>query len=355
MKYNFSAGPSILPKQVLDNIAAGIINIEGSELSILELSHRGPIIQKVRNEAVSLIKELCHLPDDYHVLYLQGGATTQFAMIPQNFLSVNEKAAYIDTGVWSQKATKAASYYGKDVTVASSADEDYSYIPELGGISDNVRYLHFTSNNTIYGSQYTNYPLIDVPIVVDMSSDILSRSIDYSKFDLIYAGAQKNIGPAGATIVIIKDSFLKSITKELPSIYDYRAHVKGDSMLNTPPVFAMYGCMLNLQWLKEQGGAEAIGQKNKEKADTLYSALDRSDLFVTKVRKDSRSQMNVTFSITVPELEEEFLNFAASEGVVGIKGHRLTKGFRASLYNALPLSSVKVLVQVVQHFEQKHG
>jgi phosphoserine aminotransferase len=367
--HNFNPGPAILPRSVLDIASKAIIDYNGSGMSVLEISHRDILFGQIIESAQQLVREIYQLNSDYEILFMQGGASTQFALVPMNFLDQHESAAYIDTGIWSSKAIKEAMLFGNVKVVASSKDKNYSYIPKEISVPDDSRYLHITSNNTVYGSQFHFYPETSVPIVADMSSDIFSREIDAKKFDLIYAGAQKNAGTAGTTLVIIKKDFLKTIRKKIPSIFDYRVWAEHQSLYNTPAVFAVYVCYLTLRWLQEQGGLKVIEARNRAKAALLYEAIDQSNLFTGNVVKEDRSMMNVTFSfnreyiqkikLSNPRadeiyLEHEFLNFARANGIVGIKGHRLSGGFRASLYNALPIESVRVLIEVMRAFERKY-
>lgn len=352
-KHNFGAGPGILPQQVLKQAAQGVLNFNHSGLSILEISHRSKAFIEVIETAKELVRELLEVPQGYSVLFLSGGASTQFTMAPQNFLK--NKAAYLETGVWAAKAIKEAQLFGTTEVIASGADKNFTYIPEGYTIPADADYLHITSNNTIYGTQMKSFPVTPVPVVCDMSSDIFSRKIDVSKFALIYAGAQKNMGPAGTTCVIIHDDMIKRQVRKLPSMMNYKTHVENGSMFNTPPVYAIYIVMLTLKWLKQNGGVNAISKLNEEKAALLYSEIDRNILFTGSVETKDRSLMNVCFTSKSTELETEFLNLANNEGIVGIKGHRLSGGFRASLYNALPVESVKVLIEVMQHFENKKG
>jgi phosphoserine aminotransferase len=293
------------------------------------------------------------LEDDFEVLYLHGGATTQFMQVPMNLLNSDDTASYIDTGVWSNKAIKEAKQYGFVDIAASSKESNYNHIPKQYSISPKSAYLHITTNNTIYGTQFQQIPDTDVPLVADMSSDILSRQLDFNKFTLIYAGAQKNMGAAGTTLVIVRKSALGKVNRKIPTILDYRNHIENGSMLNTPPVFSIYISMLTLRWLKEQGGAAAMQQLNEKKAALLYEEIDQNPLFRGTVVKEDRSRMNVTFIMDKPEMEDEFLKFCKKEDIVGIKGHRLVGGFRASLYNALPYESVEVLVEAMKYFSLK--
>jgi len=351
--HNFNAGPSILPNEVLYKASKALIDFEGSGMSILEIGHRTPLFQAVLDEARALVKELMQLDDDFEVLYLHGGASTQFMQIPMNLLENDSTASYIDTGVWSNKAIKEAKLYGFVDIAASSKDSSYNHIPKQFNISPKSSYLHITTNNTIYGTQWHKIPETTVPLVADMSSDILSRPMDFNKFSLIYAGAQKNMGAAGTTLVAVRKSILGKVSRKIPTILDYRNHIENGSMLNTPPVFAIYISMLTLRWLKDQGGAAAMEKQNEKKAALLYSEIDQNPLFRGTVQKEDRSRMNVSFIMDKPELEDEFLKFCKKEDIVGIKGHRLVGGFRASLYNALPYESVEVLVEAMKYFSLK--
>lgn len=349
--HNFGAGPCILPQEVFTKAAAAVLDLDGSGLSILEISHRSAAFDKIILNAQNLVKELLEVPDGYKILFLQGGASLQFSMIPMNFLPEDGSAAYLDTGVWSSKAIQEAQLFGNVKVVASSKGRNYGYIPEGFEVPADTAYFHITTNNTIYGTEIFEDYDIDVPLVADMSSDIFSRKIDVSKYDLIYAGAQKNMGPAGATLVIIKDSFLEKKVRKVPSMLDYQIHAKNDSLYNTPPVYPIYVSMLNLEWLKAMGGVEAMEAINIQKADLLYQEIDRHPLFTGNVEKPFRSRMNVTFSATTEDVEKRFLAVCKEKGIHGIKGHRLSGGFRASIYNALPLSSVESLVQTMKDFE----
>ena len=350
MVHNFNAGPSILPKEVFEQASASILNFNNTGLSILELGHRTSIFQEVMEEARALIKELMLLDDDHEVLFLHGGASTQFMQVPMNLLDDKETAAFTDTGVWSTKAIKEAKLFGKVEVVCSSKDSNFTFIPKDFAVPNDAKYLHITTNNTIYGTQWQKIPKTSNSLVADMSSDILSRVLDFNSFDLIYAGAQKNIGAAGVNVVIVNKNILGKVKRAIPTIMDYRNHIKEGSMLNTPPVFAVYVCMLTLRWLKAQGGVAAIEKINNAKAALLYAAIDENPLFTGTVNKEDRSKMNVCFVMNDPSLEGSFLQFTKEQGIVGIKGHRLVGGFRASLYNALPLSSVEVLAQLMKEF-----
>lgn len=354
MIHNFNAGPSILPKTVFEQASQAVLNYNNTGLSILEIGHRTPTFQAVMDEARSLLKELMWLDDNHEVLFLHGGASTQFMQVPMNLLDEKETAAYSDTGVWSSKAIKEAKLFGKVEVVCSSRESNYTFIPKDFAIPNDCKYFHITTNNTIYGSQWQSIPYNSVLLVADMSSDILSRRLDFNKFDLIYAGAQKNIGAAGVNVVIVSKNILGKVKRQIPTIMDYRNHIAEGSMLNTPPVFAVYVCLLTLRWLKDQGGVDAIEKINNEKASLLYNEIDRNNLFKGTVEKEDRSKMNVCFIMNDASLEENFLAFAKQKNIVGIKGHRLTGGFRASLYNALPVSSVQNLVDVMKEYESLH-
>ncbi len=352
MVHNFNAGPSILPKEVFEQAAAAVLNFNDSGLSILELGHRTPEFSAVMEEARSLVRELMQLDDQHEVLFLHGGASTQFMQVPMNLLDAKDTAAYADTGVWSSKAIKEAKLFGKVDIVCSSKEKNYKCIPNDFAVPNDARYFHITTNNTIYGTQWQSIPKTSNSLIADMSSDILSRQLDFNAFDLIYAGAQKNMGPAGVNLVVVNKNILGKIKRPIPTIMDYRNHINECSMLNTPPVFAVYVCMLTLRWLKALGGVAAIEKKNIEKADLLYDEIDRNELFTGTVNKADRSKMNVCFVMNDPMLEKDFLDHAKAQGIVGIKGHRLSGGFRASLYNALPISSVQVLVDAMKTFKK---
>lgn len=351
--HNFNAGPSVLPNEVLYKASKALIDFEGSGMSILEIGHRTPLFQAVMDEARNLVRELMQLEDDFEVLYLHGGATQQFLQVPMNLLESDGTASYIDTGVWSNKAIKEAKQFGFVDVAGSSKESNYNYIPKQFNVSPKSTYLHITTNNTIYGTQWQQIPQVDVPLIGDMSSDILSRQMDFNKFSLIYAGVQKNMGAAGATMVAVRKSILGKVTRKIPTILDYRNHVENGSMLNTPPVFSVYISMLTLRWLKDQGGAAAMEKLNEKKAALLYDEIDQNPLFRGTVAKEDRSRMNVCFIMDKPELEDEFLKFTKKEDIVGIKGHRSVGGFRASLYNALPYESVEVLVEAMKYFSLK--
>lgn len=354
MKHNFGAGPCILPQEVFQEASKAVLDFNNTGLSILEISHRSKEFEEVVKETESLVRELLHVPENYSVLFLQGGASQQFAMVPMNLLPEGGKAAYLDTGVWATKAAKEAKNFGEVVTVASSKDSNYTYIPKDFEIPLDAAYFHFTSNNTIYGTEVFATPSTTVPKVVDMSSDILSREINIQEYDLIYAGAQKNMGPAGVTLVIIKNDLLGKTGKTIPSIFNYQEHIKAGSMYNTPPVYSIYVSMLNLRWLKAKGGVKAIEQENIIKARTLYDEIERNPFFKGTAAVEDRSRMNVTFVMDTPELEAEFLALAKERNLIGIKGHRSVGGFRASIYNALTITSINALVDAMKEFEESH-
>ena len=352
-KHNFGAGPCILPDAVLRKAAEAIMDWNDMGLSILEVSHRSPEFESVNLKTQLLVRELLNVPDSYSILFLQGGASTQFSMVPMNFLKADAKAAYLDTGYFAQKAIKEASLFGTAETIASSADKAYNYIPDHYHIPPEAAYLHLTCNNTIEGTEQFEFPESPIPIICDMSSDIFSRVIDIRKFDLIYAGAQKNMGPAGMTLIIIKNELIDRISHALPAMSDYRIHKANNSLYNTPPVFAIYTAMLNLLWLKDQGGVAAIEQRNIKKAALLYKEIDENPLFYGLAQPAHRSRMNVTFKLHQQSRQAEFLNYAADRDIIGIGGYRTIGGFRASLYNALPLESVNQLILAMQEFKKE--
>ena len=353
--HNFNSGPSILPIEVFEQASQAIIDFNNTGLSILELGHRTSLFQEVMDEAIASVKELMKLDDEHDVLFLHGGASTQFFQVPMNLLNDNETAAYLDCGTWGSKAIKEAKIFGNVDMVASSKDKNYTYIPKSYTIPSTAKYFHYTTNNTIQGTQMHAIPETNVPLVADMSSDILSATIDFNRFSLIYAGAQKNIGAAGVNLVIVKKDILGKVSRKLPSMMDYRNHIENGSMLNTPPVFAVYVCMLTLRWLKQQGGITEIEKLNDDKANLLYQTLDSLPVFRPTVAKEDRSKMNVVFVIDNPDLEKEFLAECKANGMVGIKGHRSAGGFRASLYNALPIESVQALTDLMTTFSNRRG
>lgn len=346
--HNFGAGPSILPDEVLQEASKAVINYNSTGLSLLEVSHRSKWFLQILDDAKNLVRELLNVPSDYHILFLHGGASTQFAMVPYNLLRENGKALYLNTGVWSQKAIKEASMLGRAEILASSEDKNFSYLPEIPTIPDDADYLHLTSNNTIYGTQLKAFPKSNIPVVCDMSSDIFSRAIDVSNFGLIYAGAQKNMGVAGATLVIIKDSLIGQSKRKINSMLDYKVHIDADSLYNTAPVFSIYVSLLTLQWLKKNGGVAAMEKRSNQKAEMLYAAIDESTCIKGNVEKSARSNMNVCFNAKIAAHEKQMEEYFTKHGIVGIKGHRLSGGFRASLYNALPISSVEYLCELIR-------
>jgi phosphoserine aminotransferase len=350
--HNFNAGPSVLPHTVFEQASKAILDYNNSGISILEMGHRTKLFEEIMNEARSLVKELMNLDDDHEVLFLHGGASTQFMQVPMNLLNEKETAAYADTGVWSFKAIKEAKIFGNVDIVCSSKDANYNFIPKDFAVPNDAKYFHITTNNTIYGTQWQTIPDVSMPLVADMCSDIFSRQLNFNSFALIYAGAQKNMGPAGVNLVVVNKNILGKVKRALPTIMDYRNHIKEGSMLNTPPVFAVYVSMITLQWLKDIGGIPAIEKINNEKAAMLYNAIDNSRLFKPTAVKEDRSKMNVCFVMKDPNLEKQFLDFAEAHRIYGIKGHRSVGGFRASIYNALPLSSVEFLIDVMNKFER---
>lgn len=353
-KHNFSAGPSILPREVIEETAKAILDFNGSGLSVLEVSHRGKDFQAVLDEAVALFKELLQIPDGYSVLFLGGGASLQFCMLPYNFLE--KKAAYLNTGVWAKKAQKEANAFGEVVEVASSAAANYTYFPKGYTIPTDVDYFHITTNNTIYGTELKEDLNSPVPLIADMSSDIFSRPVDVSKYSCIYGGAQKNLAPAGVTFVIVKDDMLGKVSRHIPTMLDYRTHIKEGSMFNTPPVLPIYAAMQTLRWIKAQGGVKEMERRAIEKADMLYGEIDRNKMFVGTAAHEDRSRMNICFVMAAgyEAFEADFLKFAQSKGMDGLKGHRSVGGFRASCYNAMPKESVQALIDCMQEFEKQH-
>ena len=353
-KYNFNAGPSILPDVVLEAAAKAIIDFNGTGLSLLSISHRTPEFEAVLDEAQSLFRELLNIPDNYKIYFVGGGASTQFFHIPANFLG--KKAGYVNTGVWTKKAIKEAKFYGEVEVVASSEDKNFSYIPKGYTIPADLDYFYICSNNTIYGTEYKEDIDSPVPLIADMSSDILSRPVDVSKYAMIYGGAQKNLAPAGVSFVIIRDDMLQKVARPLPTMMNVNTHVENNSMFNTPPVFPIYVLRETLKWMKAEGGLEEIYRRNVEKVALLYGEIDRNSLFKGTVAEEDRSLMNICFVMSEGNeaLAPEFMEFAKSRGMVGIKGHRLVGGFRASCYNACPKESVEALVACMQEFEQMH-
>lgn len=352
-KYNFSAGPSILPRKAVEATAEAILNFNNTTFSLMEVSHRGKDFQAVLDEAVELFKELLEIPEGYSVLFLGGGASLQFCMVPFNLL--NKKAAYLNTGTWANKALKEAKLFGEVVEVASSKDKNYSYIPKNYEAPLDADYFHITTNNTIFGTEIHTDMDCSVPLVADMSSDIFSRPVDISKYALIYGGAQKNLAPAGVTFVIVKDEILGKVNRQIPTMLDYRTHIEGGSMFNTPPVTPIYTAMQTLRWLKKNGGLTAMYKRNKEKAELLYSEIDRNPVFVGTAAVEDRSLMNVCFVMATgyEGYEKDFQAFAQERGLDGIKGHRSVGGFRASIYNAMPIEGVQALVDAMKDFEKQ--
>jgi len=351
--HNFNPGPGILPAEVLQQASEACINFDNLNLSILEISHRSKNFEKVMEESKALVKELLGLKEGYQILFLGGGASMQFAMVPYNLLRTEGTAGYVNSGVWASKAIKEAKMIGNTNILASSEDKKFSYVPKGYEIPTNLDYLHLTTNNTIYGTQIKNFPKTSVPLVCDMSSDIFSRKVNGNDFALIYAGAQKNMGPAGTTMVAVREDILGKTGRKMLSMLDYQVHIKGESMYNTPPVFPIYVSMLTLKWLKKNGGIEWIEKLNQKKADTLYNEIDRNSMFKGTTAIEDRSNMNVTFIMHKPELEVEFDKLTKEANLSGLRGHRDVGGYRASLYNALPLESVKALIDVMKTFEKK--
>ena len=354
-KHNFNAGPSILPREVIEQTAQAVLDFNGSGLSLLEISHRAKDFKPVVDEAEALFKELLDIPEGYSVLFLGGGASLQFCMVPYNYL--NKKAAYLNTGTWAKKAIKEAKAFGEVDVVASSAEANFNYIPKGWTVPQDVDYFHYTSNNTIFGTEIRKTPEVgNVRMICDMSSDIVSHPVEVEKYDLIYGGAQKNLAPAGVTFVVVKNDSLHKVDRVIPTMLDYQTHIDGGSMFNTPPVLPIYTALMNLRWLKAQGGVLEMARRAKERADLLYSAIEDSKIFVPTIADpEDRSYMNICFVMKeeYKELEPEFMTFATERGMVGIKGHRSVGGFRASCYNALPLESVKALVACMKEFENK--
>jgi phosphoserine aminotransferase len=353
--HNFSPGPSILPREAMEAGSRACLEFQGSGLSLLEMSHRGKEFVGVMNDAFAIVKELLGVPSGYSILFLQGGASTQFAMIPFNLLEETDTGAYLDTGTWANKAIKEAKMFANVKVVASSKEANYSFIPKTYEIPKDAKYFHVTSNNTIFGTQMQSFPDSPVPLVADMSSDIFSRPVDVSKFGLIYAGAQKNMGIAGTTLVIVRDDLLGKVKRKIPSMFDYKLHIENESMYNTPPVFAVYLALETLKWVKKQGGVSAMQKRNEEKARRLYEEIDANPLFKGTAAKEDRSRMNVTFVMEKPELEGAFDKAAAAANLSGLKGHRSVGGFRASIYNAMDLDGIDALVAVMRDFAKKNG
>jgi phosphoserine aminotransferase len=350
-KHNFSAGPCILPQEVIQKAAQAVVELDNSGLSLIEISHRSPAFVEIMEKATSLALDLLGLEGKgYKAMFLQGGASQQFLNVANNFLET--KAGYANTGTWSTKAIKEAKLLGEVVELSSSKDANFNYIPKEFDIPSNLDYLHITTNNTIFGTQYKALPETNVPLISDSSSDIFSRSLDFSKFDLLYAGAQKNMGPAGATLVVVKEDALGKVSRQIPSMLDYKIHADKDSMFNTPPVFAVYTSMLTLEWLKQKGGINAIEKENEAKAALMYGEIDRNPLFDGFAATEDRSSMNATFTLNDESLKDSFEAMAKEAGLNGINGHRSVGGYRASIYNAMPIESIQVLVDVMKTLEQ---
>ena len=356
MLHNFNAGPSILPQEVFEQAGKAVINFNQTGLSILEIGHRTPLFEPVMEEARMLVKELMQLDKDHEVLFLHGGATTQFMQVPMNLLDENEIAAYTETGTWAGKAIKEAKFFGHVEIAGSSKENNYTNIPEALSVTPTAHFLHITTNETIAGTQWHQLPYdCGVPLVADMSSDILSRQLDFNRFDIIYAGAQKNMGAAGVNLVVVNKNILGKTKRNIPTILDYRNHIKEASMLNTPPVFAIYVVLLTLRWLKAKGGVAVMEKRNNEKAKLFYDTLDALPIFSGPVAKKDRSKMNAVFVMEDKELEKEFLTLCTQEGMIGVKGHRSVGGFRVSMYNALKIESVKALTDLMKDFANKKG
>jgi len=353
--HNFNSGPSILPPSVLEQASKAIHNFNGTGLSILEIGHRTSHFQEVLNQAIGSVKRLMDLNDSYEVLFLHGGATTQFMQVPMNLLDDNETAAYCDNGIWGSKAIKEAAMFGNVAVAASSADKNHTYIPKNLSIPNNANYLHITTNNTVEGTQWHAYPAVSIPLIGDMSSDIFSRPTNFKQFSLIYAGAQKNMGAAGVNLMVVKKDILGKIKRKIPTIMNYQKHIEAGSLMNTPPVFAVYVSMLTLQWIEAEGGLAEMGLRAKERANLLYSTIDRLPFYKTTVAKEDRSEMNAVFFIEDEALQNLFLEECKKAGFIGVKGYRTVGGIRVSMYNALPLSSVQTMTDLMQSFAQQHG
>jgi len=351
--HNFNSGPSILPKEVFEEASRSVVDFNHTGLSILEIGHRTKLFQDIMDEARMLMKQLMQLDEEHEVMFLHGGASTQFFQVPMNLLHANASAAYTDTGIWASKAIKEAKLFGNVEVVCSSKDKNYTFLPKEFTVDTSSSYLHITTNNTVYGTQWQDFSIFHnkhVPLVADMSSDILSRNIDYNKFDLIYAGAQKNIGAAGVNIVVVNKSCLEKSGREIPTMLDYRNHIEAGSLLNTPPVFAVYVCLLTLRWLKKIGGVSEAEKRNNEKAALLYHTIDILPIFKGTVAKEDRSKMNACFIMEDVRLEKEFLSLCEQEGMIGVKGHRTVGGFRISMYNALSMESVQAICHLMNYF-----
>lgn len=352
-KHNFSAGPCILPQEVLKQASDAVLNFDNLDLSLIEISHRSKNFVAVMDEAQALVKELLQLPEGYSALFLQGGASLEFLMVPFNLMKEGGKAAYLETGTWAKNARKEAEAFGEVVVVGNSSDKNYNYIPKGYTVPSDADYFHCTSNNTIFGTQMKDFPKVDTLNVCDMSSDIFSRQLDFSQFDLIYAGAQKNMGPAGTTLVVVKDEILGKNGRTIPTMLDYRTHIAKESMFNTPPVFPVYVSMLTLRWLKDNGGISWIENINNQKAELLYGEIDRNPLFTGSAAIEDRSNMNACFLLNDESGKERFEAMLKEGGINGLNGHRSVGGYRASMYNALPLESVQALVDIMREFERQ--
>ena len=358
MIHNFNAGPSILPREVFEEASRSILDFNGSGLSILEIGHRTPLFENVMEEARQLVRKMMKLDEDHEVLFLHGGASTQFMQIPMNLLSSNEMAAYTDTDVWGAKGIKEAKIFGHVETVASSKDQNYTYLPKEFYVPATSKYLHITTNNTIYGTQWRDlepFYRYNVPLVADMSSDILSRELDFNRFSIIYAGAQKNLGAAGVNLVVVNKNILGKVDRKIPTMMDYRQHIDNGSMLNTPPVFAVYICMLTLRWLDQQGGVQVMEKRNDAKAKLFYETLDANPVFRGTVALEDRSHMNGVFVMQDAALEKEFAELCKKESMYGVKGHRSVGGFRVSMYNAMSIENLRTLTDLMNHFGKTKG
>ncbi|MBV9987719.1 MAG: 3-phosphoserine/phosphohydroxythreonine transaminase [Chitinophagaceae bacterium] len=355
MLHNFNSGPSVLPQPVMEAASKAIFDFNGSGLSILEIGHRTPLFQEVLQEAIASVKKLMELDEQYEVLFLHGGATTQFMQVPMNLLDDAGKAAYHINGIWGKKAAAEASLFGQVDIVADSSDRDNTYISKEFSVPADASYLHITTNNTVEGTQWQQYPEVPVPLVADMSSDIFSRPADFKKFSLIYAGAQKNMGAAGVNLVVVKKEVLGRVKRRIPTIMNYQKHIEAASLMNTPPVFSVYVSMLTLRWILEQGGLAEMGKRSLAKSQLLYQTLDKLPVFTTRVAREDRSQMNAVFFLTDPALEAPFLERCKKEGMVGVKGYRTIGGLRVSMYNALELESVEIFCALMTDFAAKHG
>ena len=353
--HNFNSGPSILPTSVLEEASRAILNYNDTGLSLLEIGHRTAWFQEILNEAKNSVKKLMELDDAYEILFLHGGATTQFMQVPMNLLDTDQTAAYCDNGIWGNKAAKEAAYFGNVKVVSDSSDKQHTYIGKDFEVPSDANYLHITSNNTVEGTQWHQYPNTSVPLIADMSSDIFSRPTDFKKFSLIYAGAQKNMGAAGVNLVVIKKEILGKIQRKIPVIMNYQKHIDAGSLMNTPPVIAVYVSMLTLRWILNEGGLSVMGKRTDEKSNLFYSTLDSLPVFKANVAKEDRSQMNAVFFLSDPGLETPFLDLCKKEGMVGVKGYRTVGGIRVSMYNALPLESVQVFCDLMKHFANKNG